>query len=598
MNNPLKTLFDVSYEIKKEQELIKKSDINCKRCSYKYIEFLQYVKKELEKLKLIQDYYAFFKKDPSIKFAEFLEIYLPPSTGHRRQDIETINKQSNKKILNEQYNVGPYVISIYESNSLEKEYEIKRYFDLNSNQKQRISKMLTNLQDSNMLQVEKRSILNFNRLLKNRMKAVKSILINFDLLPHEREERFQHLICFESIGLNKLLPLFLDQNIEEIYFDGPGTALYLDHEKWGRCKTNLYLDFDEIKNFRTRLRAESNLSLNEEKPSLKTEILTDFFQIRVEMNVSPLAVDKVNFTVRKLRRKVFSITELLKSRTINAESLALVCFFLFHKRSIIIIGEPGSGKTTLLNALDFLTPSSWRKIYIEDVVESLPQFLYGKHQMRFKLSRRDHVHEETTKSYQVRETLHRTPDIVIIGELIHTETIHAFFFLLKVGLQSCLGTCHGTNSNLIIERWLEDEQIPKTAIGNIDLIIQMGKTDLGRRVIKIDEVAKMERTGEIKINTLFHRDPLKDDLISDFSSWEEFYDISSIVNKIRESCLEIITPKLFLWEINELKTIFNSFRINNTTELSSINKKMCVFFKTTKNVRDFNEKPLVREEIS
>ncbi|MHC1590449.1 MAG: ATPase, T2SS/T4P/T4SS family, partial [Candidatus Helarchaeales archaeon] len=505
--------------------------------------------------------------------------YFKDSRGSFAGDEFENMKNSFEENIIEQYSFGPYVVKISEDEGLERIYRLQRYFIPSESEKKRISNLIARIQEHDIFQLEKRSILNFDQLIKNRMKAVKTCLMEFDLLPFEKEKQFQELLCHDSLGLNTLFPLFLDERIEEIHLDRPGTFIYIDHEKWGRCKTNLVLDNEELARFKTRLRAESNLPLNEERPSLKTDVVTESFQIRVEMNISPLATDEMNFTIRKLRRKIFSITELLKNGTISPECLALTCFFLFHKRSIIIIGEPGSGKTTLLNALDFLTPDEWRKIYIEDVIESLPQHAYGKHQMRFKLTHGQDIERIITKSFQVRETLHRSPDMVFIGELIHQETIHAFFFLLKVGLQCCMGTCHGTSPSLIIERWMEDEGIPESSIGNLDLIIQMGKTECGRRVVSVAEIGKDPISKKAFVKELFVRDPTRDELCKNFSSWGELFKESTTIKKMNQLRLELINVERFRKELNILMNAFSRFQAENITDLAGINRAMKEIFK-------------------
>lgn len=568
--NPLKALFGVSFEINKQEGFTIEADKKCIPCVRDYVKLLRDVEKLLQKSTLIQTYHDYYKRNAQLEFGGFLELYL---RDLGKQDRAPSPTSTLEREVKDQYSTGPYRVSILGTPTSECLYELRDTLSI-EHHRERLARMAEELRASACQKTVHYSLESFDQLLTNRMKEVQSFFIEHDLLPHERGEEFQQLFCFESLGLGKFLPLFMDEQIEEIYYDGPGTVLYLDHEKWGRCKTNLFLEPEELKNFKTKLRTESNLPLNEETPSLKTDILTQHFQVRVEMNINPLAADGINFVIRKLRRKVFSITELLNLNTLTVEALALLYFFLSSRRSIIIIGEPGSGKTTLLNALDLLAPDEWRKVYIEDVVESVPQLELGKHQMRFRLSPKGGDVTRETKSFQVRETLHRTPDLVIIGELIHRETIHAFFFLLKVGLQCCLGTCHGTNSKLIIERWMEDEGISKTSIGNIDIMVQMGKTKFGRRVIRIDEVVKQEGDGRIEIKSLFHRDPANDTLLMNLKPWEELYRKSSTIKKIEHSLIESLTNERFKEEIDRLKEIFNYLMNNKVADLKGINERM------------------------
>lgn len=146
------------------------------------------------------------------------------------------------------------------------------------------------------------------------------------------------------------------------------------------------------------------------------------------------------------------------------------------------------------------------KNILEDVIESISQKQYKKHQVRFRVSSDYQENNFLSKNIQVRETLHRTPDMIFIGELIHKETVKAFFFLLKCGLRCSLATCHGESPELIIQRWIEDDEIPPNSITNLDVIVQIAKTKFGRRVIRISEIEKIkEDKDNFKIIDIFLR---------------------------------------------------------------------------------------------
>ena len=71
---------------------------------------------------------------------------------------------------------------------------------------------------------------------------------------------------------------------------------------------------------------------------------------------------------------------------------------------MLLSGLFGTGKTTLMNALDTLTPRHWRKITIEDVVESIDQSELGFHQVRFKVDPFEKERKTSTKSIEIGGT--------------------------------------------------------------------------------------------------------------------------------------------------------------------------------------------------
>jgi len=313
-----------------------------------------------------------------------------------------------------------------------------------------------------------------------------------EFAPMKDLDELRDLACYKLTGIYKIAPFLMDEHIEEFYLDCPNTQLYLDHRTWGRCKTNVNLSEADLERIKTRLRYESGLLLDESNPSIKTELITDNFHVRISMDITPLAADGLHLDVRKLKRKAFTVPELVDNGTLPVEVAAYLYFALLRRRNITVIGEPNSGKTTLVNALDLITPPEWRKITIEDVIESVPQHIYDKHQVRLQVIPFEGENTLRSKSKEIVKLLHRSPDYVFLGEIQTQEHSQAVFHALTAGLH-LIQTCHASSPENLIVRWVEHHGIAPINLLTLDLIVFMRayyRQKLVRRVRRVSEVTK------------------------------------------------------------------------------------------------------------
>jgi type IV secretory pathway ATPase VirB11/archaellum biosynthesis ATPase len=307
--------------------------------------------------------------------------------------------------------------------------------------------------------------------------------------------RLSRIAAHSTNILGRLIPILLDELTEEIYFDGPDTAVYFDHQKFGRCITPIIFGRDEIPRIVTFIRAESNLHLDRGNPSLKMELNFLGTTLRLSASVQPLSTDGLYLEIRRARKKPFSIKSLIDNNTITPEAAAILILAVVSRLNVTITGGPGTGKTTLLNALDMITPHWWRKIYIEDAVES--RTLRDRHQVRLQVNPVDEHYKRLNKSEEIVKCLHRSPDYLILGEIQTAEHSQALFQAIAAGLRS-MQTCHSDSASSLISRWNFGHGIDKNNIGLMDLIVTLERPIPGeslRRVKEIIEIRKGMRNG-------------------------------------------------------------------------------------------------------
>ena len=322
----------------------------------------------------------------------------------------------------------------------------------------------------------------------------------------ERVKVLSRLAAMEAVGMPTVYSLSLDDSVSEFYLDAPGTQIYLDHAKYGRCETQLILTQRERKALETHMDTFKGYTIDFANPSLKNDF--DIFgkRLRVSLDLAPIAVSGFSLDVRKLTTNALTIADLVRGDVLSAESASFLLAALELGLNVTIIGETGTGKTTLLNALDQAMNPHLRRIYVEDAVETKDLLGKGYHQMKLKVDPLERGAEGArTKSAEITKILHRSPDVVILGEIQSEEHSRAFFQALSAGIRG-IQTFHASSATQAVRRWREMHGIPKTSLLDLDIIVQMVRPDrLGskRQVYGISLL--VEEQGEARLRELYSR---------------------------------------------------------------------------------------------
>ncbi len=305
--------------------------------------------------------------------------------------------------------------------------------------------------------------------------------------------RIAEVAVHKMTALGALFPLILDEAVEEIYVDRPTAPVYFDHARLGRCVLSGEMSEDDVERVVTLLRSESNLHADRANPSLKADVSVYGVPLRFSMTLRPLNPDGLSLEIRKPRTRAYDILDLVRNGTLSPEAAAMLVLAVSCRFNITITGGPGTGKTTLLNALDMTTPSGWRKVYIEDTVES--RSLNGYHQLRLRVDPVDETRGRLCKSDEIIKTLHRSPDYLVLGEVQNAEHSNALFQAVAAGLHS-IQTCHSDSGYGVVSRWVSDHGIDRSSVAMMDLLVTLDRPRLGTSRRRVREIIEIRRGFE------------------------------------------------------------------------------------------------------
>ncbi len=298
-------------------------------------------------------------------------------------------------------------------------------------------------------------------------------------------------VLLRKLNLEKIGPLLIEDQVDEIYLDSSKKNLYIDHSRHGRCTTSIRLSKKEIEAFVHRVALENDFSLNQSNPTMKADFVSNLFHTRVTVDIPPLIIEDIHIDVRKFHSKILRISDLIRNGSLTLNQAIFLVFLIQNQVSISIIGPPNSGKTTLQNALIEYIPSHLRLLSVEDVLET-SEIRYGNI-VRFRLGYDPHESMIFSKSLEIQKILHRSPDFINLGELSTKNHFTAFLNVLSVGIPS-IQTIHGRNPEFLFVRLNDIYDIPlellKTSFPHIfiELNVSWVKNKKKRTIMRIAEL--------------------------------------------------------------------------------------------------------------
>src|SRR5471032_2173497 len=316
----------------------------------------------------------------------------------------------------------------------------------------------------------------------------------------EQEELLED-ICNDVLGYGPLQPLLARDEITDIMVNGTHPIFIEIHGKVQETDI-CFRDNSQLLNVCQRIVSQVGRRVDESSPVCDARLPDGS---RVNVIVSPLAIDGPALTIRKFKRDKLTLDQLTEFGAISPEGATVLKIIGKVRCNVVISGGTGSGKTTLLNCLTNYIEPDERIITCEDVAELQ---LQQPHVVRLE-TRPPNLEGagQVTMRDLVRNCLRMRPDRIIVGEVRGPE---AFDLLqaMNTGHDGSMGTLHANSPREAMSRLesmitmggfsLPMKTIREMIVGSIDIIIQAERMrDGSRRITKITEVIGTE--GEVVI---------------------------------------------------------------------------------------------------
>jgi len=572
---------------------------DCQKCIRKVLSLLESILDVFNKLDIIQKYKKFSTKNNGtnciIDFYNHIVFGTPIASITKNFTNNSFIKSRSDLI--ETYSIEKneiFQILIFDViNEYEKHYVVK--FSFQSSGEEDFFKKIVRDAKSNLKLLDSDKIISLEELISFYQINAKHYLAPKYKLSKNEIESISFVSALHKLKIEKIFPLLIDDQIEEIFLDSPTDKIYINHQKYGRCRTDIKLDIKDIERLKTFLRLYSGRRLDFSNPSIKIVIKNKYFYCRFAIDVGPVQLYDFALDIRKLNKNIYTIQDLLKNGTLNPTISAFLYFLLLRRVNITVTGETDTGKTTLINALDLLTPKEFRKIYVENIIESLNQSMYQKHQLKYQVdSLEEQSTRQTSKQNQIKNLLHRTPDIIYLGEILTKEEAEALFHCLAAGLKG-FQTIHSNNIDSFLNRIIHHFKIDISCLSDLGLLILMKKNRKRRIIASIVEMKnKIDKANKI-YNTLFKFDPH----LKNWSAFKSLY-ASNLVEQIRK--YEDLSQDKFqtLFELYQdvFKTLYQINKLDNYKlvelfdrlsfySLTNV-KTLCVFWENWKNSCSLN----------
>ncbi|WP_082098652.1 MULTISPECIES: type II/IV secretion system ATPase subunit [unclassified Methanosarcina] len=313
------------------------------------------------------------------------------------------------------------------------------------------------------------------------------------------------------IGYERINPLILDPNIEDISCSGIEIPIYLYHRKHNNIVTNINFGEKELDSLVVKLCQRSGKHISIGEPIVDAT-LPDGSRIQAILG-KEITTRGSSYTIRKFKGDPITPIDLIRYGTCSIEMMAYYWISIENNISVLLAGGTASGKTSLMNAISLFIPRLSKVVSIEDTREIMlhhENWIAGATRKSFTVGGTGEV-----SMYELlKAALRQRPEYIIVGEVRGKEAL-TLFQAMSTG-HTTYSTMHASDVQTVVNR-LENEPINvphvmMQALGVISIQIQtyVNETRV-RRTNTIVEITGLDaRSGSLRINEFYRWDPVHD----------------------------------------------------------------------------------------
>jgi flagellar protein FlaI len=402
------------------------------------------------------------------------------------------------------------------------------------------------------------------------LEKMQNLLHEYGVTPGDESVfKLQYFLIRNFIGWGRIEALMKDPYLEDISCDGNNIPIFLYHRKFRNVKTNIMFEAEMLNSLAVTLAQRSGKHISTGTPMLDAT-LPDGSRLQLTLGTE-VTTRGTSFTIRKFREDPFSPIELMTYQTFNADQLVYFWLAIENNKSLIFIGGTASGKTTSLNAVSLFIPPMAKVVSIEDTREIT---LY--HENWIASVTREAVAEGASVISMfdlLRAAMRQRPEYILVGEVRGVEA-QTLFQAMNTG-HTTFSTMHAGSVDAAIHR-LENEplNVPRNMITALNIVsiqaLVYRGTERVRRSLEIVEIAGVDpSTGNLRVNTVFVYDPVKDLYLYKGRS-QVYADITERRGWSRERFEQEIATRKRILEAMQQQGIIDYIRVSRIFQAYSI----------------------------
>jgi pilus assembly protein CpaF len=308
----------------------------------------------------------------------------------------------------------------------------------------------------------------------------------------EERSRAVASVVSEVLGLGAIDSLLADPTVTEVMVNGPDKIFF---ERAGKVMLSsaCYASEEQLRTVIDRIISPLGRRIDEQNPLVNGRLPQGH---RVNAIIAPLSLDGSTLTIRKFSKRVFPLSELVATGSIEEPVAQLLRWAVAARCNLAVSGGTGSGKTTLLNALSLEIPPDERIITIEDSAEL--KFQAHPHVVRLEARPANLEGKgQITIRDLVINSLRMRPDRIVVGEVRGAEALE-MLQAMNTGHDGSLTTLHANTPQEVITRLvtmvgygadLPLRHVETQISAALDLIVHLERGADGiRRVTRIVEL--------------------------------------------------------------------------------------------------------------